>query len=264
MNQELLYAWAVAYRQAGWCVLPAKNKHPIIDWKQYQKELPSLDQVQKWFVNAPDDAQIALVTGEISGVSVIDIDIHKEGCHSKKGFECNCNPQSPEELLSEVGLSLRSRTGSGGYHVFCNYAEYLQNSVGLVHPQLDIRSDGGIIILPPSLHNSGNHYQWGDMIPWNKENLENLMDFPEKYKLQLIEKPKQDWSKLLKGAKQGKRNDSLAALIGKLIRTFGEEDIGAVWEIVWLWNEYRCDPKQSERDLLRTFDSIVKKHLYDE
>jgi hypothetical protein len=257
MQQEMLYAWATAYRQAGWCVLPAKNKHPILDWKPYQEKLPSLDQVQEWFSNCPEDAQIALVTGKISDVTVIDIDTHKAGCAGKKGDECTLGCQTPEYLLSDVGYSLTSRTGSGGYHVFCEYTEYAKNSVGLAHPQLDIRSDGGIIILPPSLHENGNEYAWWDMAPWTEENLKVLMPFPPKYKLQLIEKSKTDWLEITQGVGQGKRNDSLAALIGKLIKTFGMEDVGAAYEIAWLWNEHRCDPPQSEKDFRKTFDSIA-------
>lgn len=269
MQQELLYAWAVAYRQAGWCVLPAINKHPILKtWKEYQTKLPTIDQVREWFSNAPDNAQIALITGKVSGVSVIDIDTHISGCAAKKGLICDCTPQKPEELLAEVGLSLTSCTGSGGYHIFCEYTDYLKNTVGMAHPQLDIRSDGGVIILPPSPHwykdaddkyvASGKDYAWWDMVPWNENNLENLMEFPTKYKLQLLYKAKTDWVELAKGTVEGQRNVDLAALIGKLLRTFGKDSAEAAYELAWLWNKYRSDPPQSTQDFVKTFNSVAK------
>lgn len=271
MQRELLYAWAVAYRQAGWCVLPAENKFPLKElggWKKYQEKLPTLEQTKEWFTDCPQNAQIALVTGKISGVSVIDIDCHIKGCGAKKGLECDCKPESPEELLADVGLSLTSYTGSGGYHVFCEYTDYLKNTVGMAHPQLDIRSDGGIIILPPSPHwyknrdnkyiASGKDYEWWDMAPWNQNNLENLMEFPKKYKLQLVYKSENDWVELSKGTVDGSRNIDLTKLIGKLVRTFGREDAEAAYNLAWLWNQYRSDPPQNKHDFVKTFNSVAR------
>lgn len=254
---ELIYPWAVAYHQAGWCVLPARNKRPLLSWKEYQHQRPTLAQVQDWFSEAPEDAQIALITGKVSGVTVIDIDTHKEGCASKRGGQCDCNPESPEDLASEIGMSVTSVTGSGGRHVFCKY-ESVGNSVGLAHPQLDIRSDGGIIILPPSLHGSGNTYEWDLLMPWNKENLGNLIAFPEQLKILLKEKAQVDWNELVKGAKEGTRNNSAAAMAGKLIKAMGREYLPAAWDLLWLWNQHKNDPPLSKRELDRTFTSIAQ------
>lgn len=283
MQNELLYAWAITYRQAGWCVLPAEKKHPcpeLGDWKRYQTQLPSLEETKEWFEGATADAQIALVTGQISGVSVIDIDCHRRGCGAKKELACDCRAQTPEDLLADIGISMTAKTGSGGYHVFCNYTSFLNNSTGLVHPQLDIKSEGGIIILPPSKHvykvnrtdtsgkrkeiwlESGKYYEWWDMAPFNGNNLQNLMDFPEKLKTQIIEKPKSDWKRIVAGVQAGTRNTDSAALAGKLIRSFGEDFVSEAWELLWLWNEYRCEPPQDERDLKKTFESVAKKHFY--
>lgn len=256
---DLIYAWAKAYHQAGWCVLPAKNKHPVFSWKQYQYNRPTTEQIDEWFQDAPDDAQIALVTGKISNVTVIDIDVHKESCDSKKGGICNCSPEDPEELSIRFGLSVTSITGSGGRHVFCKY-ENVGNSVGLAHPQLDIRSDGGIIILPPSLHESGKYYEWDDLFPWSKEHLSALLPFPTDLKVLLKNKPKTDWNDIVSGVGEGSRNSSATALAGKLVGAFGREDLHAAWELLNLWNTHRNDPPLSQRELQSTFKSIVNKH----
>lgn len=254
---ELIYAWAITYHQAGWCVLPAKNKRPLVPWKEYQHERPSLDQVQTWFSEAPEDAQIALVTGKISGVTVIDVDTHKEGCASKRKLECDCNPESPEALALEYGLSLMSITGSGGRHVFCKY-EDVGNSVGLAHPQLDIRSDGGIIILPPSAHKSGNNYAWDPMTKWSKEAIDTAIPFPPLLKVLLKNKAKVDWDVLISGVGEGSRNDSAASLAGKLLKTFYPDHQQAAWELLWLWNAHKNKPPLSDRELHTTFNSILK------
>lgn len=258
MSENLIYPWAVAYHQAGWCVLPAKNKYPLKalgGWKQYQEKRPTLEQVQEWFCDAPEDAQIALVTGKVSGVTVIDIDTHKEGCKGKKGGPCQCEPEDPQSLAHAVGLSMQSRTGSGGYHMFCTY-ENVGNSVGLAHPQLDIRSDGGIIILPPSLHESGEVYEWDRLLTWHPENIKNLLPFPPEMKKMLFKKKKTDWNLVSGGVGEGKRNDMAARMAGKLIKAFERDEIELAWNLIWAWNKLNTPPL-SDRELQRTFKSVL-------
>jgi hypothetical protein len=262
MSQEMLYAWAVAYRQAGWCVLPAKEKQPVVKWKMYQDVLPSVEQVQDWFVDAPDDAQIALVTGKVSGVSVLDVDCHKEGCAGKRGGLCQCDPESVHLLRAQFPITLTSVSGSGGYHLFYKYEPKLMNSVGLANPQIDIRTDGGIIILPPSLHNRVHkEYEWDELVPWGYEAPKGLGTIPASFLDNLRMKPKTDWVKLLTGNGIGKRNVSATALIGKILRQFQPDEFHAVWQLIWSWNKDHNNPPLSDRELGTTFESIAKKEL---
>lgn len=259
LYKEVLEAWALAYGKIGWCVLPAKNKHPVGDWKAYQQKLPTAEQLADWFSDVPEDAQIALITGKISGVSVLDIDCHKRGCPSKKGQICTCNPTSPEELRAKFPVTLTSKTGSGGYHLFFKYEEKLRNSVGLLHPQLDIRSDGGIIILPPSVYKADEtprrEYAWDEFVPWNLANLRNLPPFPPVLLSSLRTKEKTDWKGILSGRGLGGRNDAAAKLIGKMIIPFEESEFWALYEFIQAWNT-KNDPPLPEEELRRTFISI--------
>jgi len=260
MHGLVVAEWAKAYTKAGWVVLPARNKRPLVPWREWQNKRPSLEQVNYWFDGCPDDCQIALVTGRMSGVTVIDIDTHKEGCQAKSSGACDCNPKSVEQLREEVGFYMTSKTGSGGAHVFFRYNKNIGNSVGLASPQLDVRSEGGIIILPPSIHGSGDQYEWWDMYPWMPENLQALQEFPQKYMTQLIQKPKTDWHQIVDGVGKGNRNNMGAALAGKLVSAFGKEYLDVSWDLLKLWNEHRCTPPQSEAALRATFKSIVTKH----
>lgn len=256
---ELIYAWAVAYHQAGWCVVPAINKVPLVSWKTYQHMRPTLEQVQEWFLEAPEHAQIALVTGKISNVTVIDIDTHREGCARKQTGNCDCQPEDPLSLAVNTGLTVMSTTGSGGKHLFYQY-ENVGNSVKIAHPQLDIRSDGGIIILPPSKHANGNFYEWDTLLPWSRENITNALPFPTHLKILLQERPKTDWNALVSGVGEGSRNASLAALAGKLVNTFGQEHLNAAWDLLYLWNLHKNKPPLSNTELASTFKSIVRTH----
>jgi putative DNA primase/helicase len=52
------------------------------------------------------------------------------------------------------------RTGSGGTHwYFAHRGGRVGNRAGL-YPGIDVRADGGFVVAPPSVHRSGNRYEW--------------------------------------------------------------------------------------------------------
>lgn len=67
-----------------------------------------------------------------------------------------------EDLLSiEDKQTITALTGGGGEHLIYNRQgkDYGNSTKGLP-PGIDIRGDGGYIVAAPSLHKSGNRYQW--------------------------------------------------------------------------------------------------------
>jgi hypothetical protein len=57
------------------------------------------------------------------------------------------------------------RTGGGGIHLFFRYPRgtEIRNSAGLLGPGLDVRGEGGYVVVPPS-HTQGS-YEWVDSSP---------------------------------------------------------------------------------------------------
>lgn len=109
------------------------------------------DQIRAWWGQWPD-AGVGLATGEVSGVWVLDVDPDKGG------------EASMVQLQDEVGVlrpALESITGGGGRHLFWCHPEDLDlgNRTGFL-AGLDVRGDGGYVILPPSSHRSGRRYEW--------------------------------------------------------------------------------------------------------
>lgn len=51
------------------------------------------------------------------------------------------------------------RTGGGGYHFWFWSKENVKNSVSLLANKVDIRGDGGYVVVPPSVHKSGKKYE---------------------------------------------------------------------------------------------------------
>ena len=65
----------------------------------------------------------------------------------------------------------QSLTGGGGRQLFYTAPPGLtiKNQAGMLGPGVDHRADGGLVVLPPSLHASGKRYRWdttySDMLP---------------------------------------------------------------------------------------------------
>ena len=74
---------ALQYRKWGYSVIPIKppimikgkdeGKKPWLEWKIYQSELPDEETIKAWFDKNPD-SRIALVTGKINNIVIIDTD----------------------------------------------------------------------------------------------------------------------------------------------------------------------------------------------
>lgn len=66
------------------------------------------------------------------------------------------------------------------------------------------------------------------------------------------------WLKLLDGVGDGERNTTATSLCGHLLRRYIDPEL--VYSILLMWNE-RNSPPLEEKELNRTFDSIMKKEL---
>ena len=135
--------------QLGRSIIPVgKNKKPLVDWKKYQTEKPTAEQIEEWF--SKPGVNIGLITGEISGIGVVDIDVDK--LTGKFSAEA-------EELIKKLPPTLTSITGGGGRHYFYRLTKPLKSYNGIMKG-VDIKADGGYVMLPPSVHESGREYKY--------------------------------------------------------------------------------------------------------
>jgi len=70
-----LFREARKYAEIGYSVIPVKpDKRPYLSaWKPYQTEKADADQIKKWWSHWPK-ANIGIITGKISGLTVVDTD----------------------------------------------------------------------------------------------------------------------------------------------------------------------------------------------
>jgi hypothetical protein len=253
--------WALKYHRAGWIVFPCSDKKPIAaalkawngSWACLRDEGVSEDTIKEWWERFPD-AQIAVACGKKSGITVVDIDWLKILGTNQPDLQ---NSLDPAQIASTLPTSLMSITGGRGRHVFYRYTD-VPNSVKMHHPQIDVRSEGGYVIVPPSTHENGHSYMWDEEAAWSEASVKQLSEFPfEKHIASHHENKKgHDWQKLMRGVIQGSRNQTATVLAGKLIRSL-EPHLS--WELLELWNAHRNQPPLSFEELSNTFISILER-----
>lgn len=142
------------YARLGWSVIPImpRLKRPMVPWREFEQRAASLEEIDAWYRHSPD-ANVGVVTGRVSGLVVIDVDPAHGGS------------ESLERLLREHGPlehGLEVITGGGGRHLyFAHPAETISNRAG-IFPGIDVRGDGGCVVVPPSIHPSGKRYRWAE------------------------------------------------------------------------------------------------------
>lgn len=142
LNRDEMLDEALAYRDRGFSVIPVlqcDGKKAATDWKVYQSQAADTKQVIDWFAN--DRRNVAIVTGAVSGVLVLDVD----NVDGLKGY-----PALPETPTVKTGK---------GMHVYFKHPGFEVGNMA-VQGLGDIRADKGYVIAPPSLHQSGKRYTW--------------------------------------------------------------------------------------------------------
>ncbi len=144
MNPKMLQA-ALDYNSKGYNVIPVgKDKKPLVKWEAYQKARVTDDEVRTWFKNP--DRNVAIVTGEISNLFVVDTDTPSA-------------MQEVQDFLPENIITPIQRTPHGGKHFFFKHQEGFSNRAR-VAPGLDIRTTGGYIVVDPSVNGEDRGWQW--------------------------------------------------------------------------------------------------------
>jgi hypothetical protein len=146
LPNSLFLGAALRYAEKGLSVIPCKpDKTPFIPWKPYQTNKATPEEIRNWWVKWPE-AMIGIVTGEISGLLVIDADNDEAR-------------RTIQDLLPD-GLVIPIAKTPRGWHYYFLYpvGAGLTSGAGVL-PGVDFRGNGGYIIAPPSKREGGT-YAW--------------------------------------------------------------------------------------------------------
>ena len=118
------------------------GKKPLVTHFTKWKRRPDLKTIQKW-INRYSDENVGIVTGPLSGITVVDID--------------SADPNVQRAMIERFGdTPLKVRTPSGGCHLwYCHNGEASANLSPDIPVQ--IKASGGIVVVPPSVRPTGSH-----------------------------------------------------------------------------------------------------------
>jgi replicative DNA helicase len=195
------------------------------------------DLINLWLNRWPN-ANWALRTGPESGFAVIDIDPRHDGFTSIAQLQAN---------RGSLPDTLRSMTGGGGRHLFYTvpFGFKIPSTRGWL-PGVDIRSDGGYVILPEGTHKSGVPYRW--------INLDTMppSELPADIAKMILTRPAASngssaggdlagTATILMGVPEGERDDTLFRWACRLRRQLGDDGRRIV-ELAVLDAAARCSP----------------------
>lgn len=232
-----------SYVNKGWAVFPCKNKIPLTA-HGYKDASRDLETVNRMFAEHPN-ANVAIATGKVSGIFVVDIDVKNDAGGDDSLREL-------EQDHGELPHTVEAITWSGGRHIFFKYPERGIGCKTGVRPGIDIRGDGGYVIAPPSVID-GKAYAW-EVSHLPDETM--IADAPE-WLLDLLEEKQPSVDLSDKEAKITKnRNDALMHM-GVKLRKMGF-DHQKIEDSLQAINTARCSPPLPKKEVSNIAKSVAR------
>lgn len=279
------------YLNMGFKLVPASYKTKgslITDWtkKPYEtyEEIENLAKDKPYF-------NMGILTGEKFNLLVIDIDINKKDKDGNiiNGME---SYKALVKLYGELPKTVTCLSGSGGVHLYFKIPngtsiKSKSDFFGEIFKGIDVKCNGGKIMVPPSMHECGKQYAWAKEKGITEVEIAEL---PQKWYEAMIKisniKPISESIHEPVGEEiiitEGKRNETLfkkACLFSKLVQSkqelltrinsinntecskpLEEKEIQSIVESAWSYKDKNNLPVQSER---KKVELVTAKDLYN-
>jgi hypothetical protein len=267
---------ALCYAASGWFVFPvsAEDKRPLVSGSFYSASRDAAT-IRGWWAKWPD-ANIGLPTGKVNGLFVVDIDNKQNPETGETGWDSWAKLKN--NLTEEERQTLKATTPGGGGHLYFFNAGLVDTcaSNGKIAHGIDIKTDGGYIIAPPSDRPGGGKYAWhgegfkglGAIHAAEKAASFSLVPIPHFFLMHTqkaalpqvtredVEAKWKDFSS--RKINTGERDDTLARLAGHLIGK--GVALGAVLACVAGVNKRQGAPPIGDKDVERIVGSISRTH----
>jgi predicted P-loop ATPase len=237
---------AIEYASKGMAVFPLKPraKEPLTR-HGVKDATTNFNTIESWWTKHPN-ANIGIACGMKSGgLLVIDLDEKPNGI---SGSDTLHNWERENGSLPET---VRSITGKGGAHILYRIDHVEKNKVNLLEG-VDIRSDDGYIVAPPSIHPNGRSYEW----EYDPEEYEIATADETVMKLLSVgKKPALDKFTVSETIPDGKRNETIYKLACSL-QAKGLGD-GSILAACLSENESKCNPPLDSDEVEKIVSSAL-------
>jgi Bifunctional DNA primase/polymerase, N-terminal/Primase C terminal 1 (PriCT-1) len=243
-DNQLLTA-ALRYAGLGYAVFPCVpgGKTPLTA-RGYQDATTDVAQIEAWWQQHPH-ANIGLATG---GMVVLDID----------DTSCPWLTTSADREFSLLSGAIAETPRGGRHYVFrLPPGKAYRCSAGRLAEHVDVRSEGGYVVVAPSVNGNGRGYRWVEShelergpacLPeppaWLIEELDQLDTAPA------VQAPGGDGEAI----PEGRRNATLARFAGVMRRSgMSVDEIAGSLGVI---NQRRCQPPLPDREVSAIARSI--------
>ncbi len=229
--------WALKYARRGWPIFPCepRGNKPLTE-HGLKDASANEETIRAWWTHWPD-ANIGHPTGQ-------HVVLNVDGTKGERSL------QELEVKRGTLPATLTAKTGKGRHLYFTPNGTRIRNSAGKLGPGLDVRGDGGYVILPPSVHARGARYHWAGK--------ESIAPLPA-WVAELLAEPERTQAGDASAGekiKEGRRNARLTSLAGTMrLKAMTPAAIeGALLEE----NKMRCDPPLAESEVRQIAQSVSR------
>jgi hypothetical protein len=267
LNNTTATVPVLGYVRHGWPVFPvhtengfgcscgkadcdSPGKHPRTD-NGFKDATTDEEQVRRWDAKWPG-CNWGVRTGKESGLFGLDID---------PGGEQTLAAWQKEHGSAWLG-TLQAKTPRGGEHLIFGYPDLapglkVKTSNNELGSGVDIRGDGGYLVIPPSRRQAGN-YDWSNDLP-----IRPAPDWLLAKVVQPISAPKVTENRkngtepsTSAGIPDGERNSTLTSLAGSMRRRGMSPE--AIESGLQTENSVRCDPPLSRAEVSKIGASVAR------
>ena len=131
----------------------SRGKRPLLKgWQNQRVPLPRAEIEKHW-----------LGGGVGRNVGILCDDLLVIDCDTRGGVDGTRELAALFEAHGGVFSSAAVETGGGGLHFYFRLPDGVKpprNSAGALAPGVDVKTGGGMVVAPPSVHESGGRYRW--------------------------------------------------------------------------------------------------------
>lgn len=243
-------------------IIPLTNysKIPKVSWSKEENQIKSIEEFDN---TSKGGTGYSLICGKKSNVIVIDIDRnHGDGSvDGIKNFKDLINEFS-EEDKKQILSTFMVKTPRGGKHLYFRYKEGLKSKANYIDG-IDVKTDGGIIVLPGSKVKIDDEIKTYELIQNN-----NIKEMPQILfdKLMSLIKPLDNKKNTTipnnithSKYNEGSRNQELFKEVISIVSKSSIREVNIIDSIAKGLNLLKCNPPLEEQEINTMVSSIMQR-----